>query len=228
MAFKKESMWALRDITLVHPYTYTHILHKTLLCIHIHARKNAHMCRSPHTNIKSKQSGADQLFSCGGRSQLRHLKRTEHSAWCRLPLFCFFTLRRSISLMQSCRALASIKSNIYHRIKRGERTERDVMTYSGNGKMERFRENRKKKTRQTKTWKLLSRGGVRVTTGVTHLNNMHISLCEVCMSCVYKHWITTLYTSVRVCESMNAMFVRVILLGILSFNNYTAPPQQQQ
>lgn len=145
MAFKKESMWALRDITLVHPYTYTHILHKTLLCIHIHARKNAHMCRSPHTNIKSKQSGADQLFSCGGRSQLRHLKRTEHSAWCRLPLFCFFTLRRSISLMQSCRALASIKSNIYHRIKRGERTERDVMTYSGNGKMERFRENRKKK-----------------------------------------------------------------------------------
>ena len=47
-------------------------------------------------------------------------------------------------MMQSCRALASIKSNIYQEIKRGEReterTEKGVMTYSRNGKMERWRD----------------------------------------------------------------------------------------
>lgn len=104
-------------------YSFTLINTTTLLCIRNHPRK----CTHTH---KSMLSGADQLFSCGGRSQLRHLKRTEQSAWRRLPLLWFFTLRRSISLMQSCRALASIKSNIYQEIKRGEgereRTERGV------------------------------------------------------------------------------------------------------
>lgn len=111
-------MWAWRDVTLVQ---HTHTLHKILLCIHVYARKRA-QCASPHTPLqKSRQSGGDQLFFCAGRSQLRHLKRTEHGAWRRLPPLWFFTLRRSISLMQSCRALASIKSNIYQEIKRGER-----------------------------------------------------------------------------------------------------------
>ncbi len=35
-----------------------------------------------------------------------------------LSFLWFLTFRRSISLMQSCRALASIKSNIYQKIKR--------------------------------------------------------------------------------------------------------------
>lgn len=107
-----------------HSFTFSLVCTNTQtpLCIHNHARKCAHTSACAHTSThKSKPSGADQLFSCGGRSQLRHLKRTERSAWRRLPPLWFFTLRRSISLMQSCRALASIKSNIYQEIKRGER-----------------------------------------------------------------------------------------------------------
>lgn len=129
---KKEPMCAWGDLTLLYlcthththsrrkQYTHTHLFTFSLvctnaptpLCICINPRKRTH---------RSTPSGADQLFSCGRRSQLRHLKRTERSAWRRLPLLWFFTLRRSISLMQSCRALASIKSNIYQEIKRGER-----------------------------------------------------------------------------------------------------------
>ena len=128
----------LRDIrkhTLIHMYcivTHTCSFIFSLVCtntpMHFITMQEgiAHTQACAHTPThKSEPSGADQLFSCGGRSQLRHLKRTERSAWRRLPLLWFFTLRRSISLMQSCRALASIKSNIYQEIKRGEREERE-------------------------------------------------------------------------------------------------------
>lgn len=61
------------------------------------------------------------------------------------------------------------------------RTERGVMTYSRNGKMERWRENKKKKTLNTKHGCCYLEGGVAVTTGVSHLSKTHISLCKVCM-----------------------------------------------
>lgn len=152
-----------------HTYSYSQLCAQTPLCILIHARQCAHVCTCPHTPAhKSTQSGADQLFSCGGRSQLRHLKRTELGAWRRLPLLWFFTLRRSISLMQSCRALASIKSNIYQEIKRGERDrvggrergQRRVLWHVQD--MVRLRDvekiRMKKKNTKQKTWLLLSRG----------------------------------------------------------------------
>lgn len=121
---KKEPMCAWGDLTLLYLCTHTHTH------TYSHSHSCAQMLQHPSAFVsirgnarthRSTPSGADQLFSCGRRSQLRHLKRTERSAWRRLPLLWFFTLRRSISLMQSCRALASIKSNIYQEIKRGER-----------------------------------------------------------------------------------------------------------
>lgn len=115
----------LHTHTLKEKAIHTHLFTFSLVCTN--APTPHCICNNPrkrthaHTARRSTPSGADQLFSCGRRSQLRHLKRTERSAWRRLPLLWFFTLRRSISLMQSCRALASIKSNIYQEIKRGER-----------------------------------------------------------------------------------------------------------
>lgn len=113
----------------MHTHSYSHLCAQQPRAF-VSLQENA----CTHWTHKSMPSGADQLFSCGGWSQLRHLKRTEHSAWRRLPLLWFFTLRRSISLMQSCRALASIKSNIYQEIKRGEskRGQRGVLTHSKN------------------------------------------------------------------------------------------------
>lgn len=132
-------------------------------------------------------SGADQLFCCGGGSQLRHLKRTEHSAWRRLPLLWFFTLRRSISLMQSCRALASIKSNIYQEIKRGEskRGQRGVLTHSKNVRLRDAEKLEEEKKHKTEHGCCYLEGGTGVTTGVLCLTNVHISLWkgafEVCV-----------------------------------------------
>lgn len=204
-------MWAWRDVTLLHnthvlySHTHTHSLFstntQTPLCIHNHARKACtHVHMPTHTTHKSKPSGADQLFSCGGRSQLRHLKRTERSAWRRLPLLWFFTLRRSISLMQSCRALASIKSNIYQEIKRGERAggregergQRGVLWHIQ--EMVRWRDVEKiekKKSLNRKHGCCYLEGGVGVTTGVSHLSNTHISVCKVCVRCVYVYTYST-------------------------------------
>lgn len=158
-----------KETHTVQSRTHTHSLSHLSAQINKHRSafitmlESARIGACPHThtentNHKSKPSGADQLFSCGGRFQLRHLKRTEHSTWRRLLLLWFFTLRRSISLMQSCRALASIKSNIYQEIKRRERGHRGVLWHvQKNSKMERCREDRKKNTKQ-KTRLLLSGG----------------------------------------------------------------------
>lgn len=48
-----------------------------------------------------------------------------------LSFLWFLTFRRSISLMQSCRALASIKSNIYQKIKREKEKERELCHKEG-------------------------------------------------------------------------------------------------
>lgn len=58
------------------------------------------------------------------------------------------------------------------------------MTHSRNGKMERWRENRGGKRPNRKHGCCYLEGGVRVTTGVSYLSNMHISLCKVCEMCV--------------------------------------------
>lgn len=144
---------------------------------------NVHSLHIP-PHQKSRQSGGDQLFFCGGRSYLRHLKRTEHSTWCRLPPLWFFTFRRSISLMQSCLALASIKSNIYQEIKRGERETGQRMVLWHIEGMLRWRdlEKTEQKVPQQKSQLLLS-------TGVSQLWTC-ISICRLFL-CIKRNIISS-------------------------------------
>lgn len=163
---------------------------------------------------RSTPSGADQLFSCGRRSQLRHLKRTERSAWRRLPLLWFFTLRRSISLMQSCRALASIKSNIYQEIKRGERergwerTERRCYDIFKKCKMETCRKLRVEKTLNRQHGYCYLEGGAGVSTGVSYLSNKPAYLRCVCV-CVY-----TTCPLISVCECRRQWIPQIVSVQI--------------
>lgn len=85
-----------------------------LCCIFVHPYKEAnYKCNHEHFTHTSKMHCAAELFSCVARTLLSHLKRKIAAKHTISPFVGLLTLRRSISLMQSCRALASIKSNIY-------------------------------------------------------------------------------------------------------------------
>lgn len=65
-------------------------------------------------------------------------------------LLWFLTFRRSISLMQSCRALASIRSNIYQKIKRVKGKERKREGINGIWKKIKREINKQKKEKNYK------------------------------------------------------------------------------
>lgn len=140
--------------------THTH----TLQSVHSYLCKEpCTMCISPH---RCKNPGSLVEINCFSVVEglswgtLRE-QSTAHDA---VSLLWFFTLRRSISLMQSCRALASIKSNIYQEIKRGERETGQRMVLWHIEEMLRWRDLEKteqkknQKTPQQKTQMLLSAG----------------------------------------------------------------------
>lgn len=77
------------------------------------------------------------------------------------------------------------------------------MTYSRNGKMERCRENRRKKTLNRKHGYCYLKGGVGVTTGVSHLSYTHITVyvCVCIQTQPELHTLLALY--VCVCVSVD-------------------------
>lgn len=139
-------MWAWRDVTMVQD-KHTHIRTHTAQCAFISMQETVHNVHIPTPLQKCRQSGGDQLFFCGGRSQLRHLKRTEHGAWRRLPPLVLYL--KEIYLFDAILPSFGIHQVEYlsrdQKGREGDRTENGVMTYWRNAKMERFRENRTKK-----------------------------------------------------------------------------------
>lgn len=103
---------------------------RTVFCTCLN-RKREENKEEGETDRKSWRSNPDQLFSVSESLSLSLPVFLWYRVSAEAPLeiliaahgvglsfLWFLTFRRSISLMQSCRALASIKSNIYQKIKR--------------------------------------------------------------------------------------------------------------